>query len=64
MSAALSSKSGSWEVIHDRTCQGLKSMDLQIRHTCESEMAIPLSSRRIRPTSGIDMRALSLRPPS
>ncbi len=37
---------------------------MQIRHTCESEIAMARSSRMIRPTSGIDMRALSRRPPS
>jgi len=40
MSTALSSKSGSWDVIHDRTCHGLIFMVLQIRHTWDSEIAM------------------------
>ena len=63
MSTALSSKSRSWEVIGDRTCHGLRLIDWQLRHTCESEIAIPWRSRNSRAASGIDMRALRRRPP-
>ena len=63
-STALASKSWSWDVIQERTCHGLRPIDLQIRHTWESEIAIPRSSRSRRATSGIDMRALRRRPPS
>ena len=53
MSTALSSKSGSWEVIQERTCHGLRLIDWQIRHTWESEMAMPWCSRKRRATSDI-----------
>lgn len=63
MSAVLASKSGACDVIHGGTCHGLRFIERQIRRTCESEMEMPRSSRRIRPTSGIDMRALEPAPP-
>src|SRR5687768_16363395 len=40
-SAAFSQKSGSWLVIQDSTCQGLRSNDLQMRQHCEAEMGTP-----------------------
>jgi hypothetical protein len=45
-SAAFSQKSGSWEVIHDSVCHGLRSSERQMRHTCEAEMPTPCSLRR------------------
>src|SRR2546429_1474609 len=43
-SAAFSQKSGSWLVIQDSTCQGLRSSALQIRHAWEAEMGTPWSA--------------------
>src|SRR5688500_11066340 len=40
-SVAFSQKSGSWLVIHDSTCQGLRSNALQIRQHCDAEMGTP-----------------------
>src|SRR5208283_3718589 len=46
-SAALAQKSGSWLVIHDSTCQGLRSRALQIRQACEAEMCTPCSAMAV-----------------
>ena len=45
-SAAFSQNAGSWLVIHDSHCQGLRSRSLQMRHTCDAEIATPSSFRR------------------
>ena len=42
-SAALAQNSGSWEVIHDSVCHGLRSKPRQIRHTCDAEIGTPCS---------------------
>jgi hypothetical protein len=49
----LAQKSGSWEVIHDSVCHGLRSKLLQIRHTCDAEIGTPPGrpSRRRPPRS-------------
>jgi len=45
-SPAFSQKSGSWLVIQDWTCHGLRSSARQIRHACEAEMDTPSSAMR------------------
>src|SRR3984957_12782194 len=40
-SPAFSQKSGSWLVIHDSTCHGLRSHALQIRQHCDAEIGTP-----------------------
>jgi hypothetical protein len=40
-SPALAQKSGSWLVIHDSTCHGLRSNARQIRHACDAEIGTP-----------------------
>src|SRR6202162_1152031 len=43
-SDALAQKSGSWLVIHDSTCQGLRSSALQIRQAWDAEIGTPCSA--------------------
>ena len=45
-SAAFSQNAGSWLVVHHSVCQGFRSRSLQMRHTCDAEMATPSSLRR------------------
>jgi hypothetical protein len=58
-SAAFSQKSGSWLVIHDSTCQGLRSKDLQMRQHCEAEMGTPWAAMDCASASVVQRVALS-----
>jgi len=58
-SAAFSQKSGSWEVIHDSVCHGLRSRPRQIRHTCDAEIATPCSLSRPAIASIVQRAAVS-----
>src|SRR6266498_5039370 len=67
-SPAFSQKSGSWLVIHDSTCHGLRSNALQMRHTWEAEIATPLAFiaaasasivQRVEPSGGGSVTVLT-----
>ena len=45
-SPAFAQKSGSWLVIHDSVCHGLRSNALQIRHAWDAEIGTPCSAIR------------------
>jgi len=56
-------KSGSWLVIHDCTCHGLRSRARQIRHACDGEIGTPASAIRAAKASIVQRVAPSRRRP-